>query len=200
LRDGDQTFTCKVSLNHFDSFCVTNISLAHWHLSEIFTERNDALLSHFSAMGSYLLDNYMGSPLLDPAPEEPYEFARWQRARYHVEFDKHYYSVPHTLRGKEVEIRATEKTVEIFYRRQRQASHARVRSPGRYSTQREHMPPAHQYVDGWSPERFLRWAEDSGPHTAALVAAVLDGRRHPQQAYRTCLGVLSLAKRLPSVS
>jgi len=56
------------------------------------------------------------------------------------------------------------------------------------------MPPAHQYVDGWSPDRFLRWAAEIGPQTEALVAAVLDARRHPQQAYRTCLGVLSLAK------
>ena len=114
---------------------------------------------------------------------------------YHVAFEKHYYSVPFTLQGKEVEVRATEKSVEIFYRRQRQASHARVDAPGRYSTTREHMPPAHQAVDGWSPERFLSWAEESGPQTTALIGVVLDGRRHPQQAYRTCLGILGLAKR-----
>src|SRR5690606_39343658 len=111
-------------------------------------------------------------PDLNPPPKRPYELARWQKSRvhiyHHVAFEKHYYSVPYTLQGKEVEVRATEKSVEIFYRRQRQASHARVDAPGRYSTTREHMPPAHQAVDGWSPERFLSWAEESGPQTTAL--------------------------------
>lgn len=91
-------------------------------------------------------------PALQPLPTQAYEFARWKKARihidYHVAFDKHYYSVPHALRGKEVDVRATEQTVEIYYQRQRQASHARVHSPGRYSTRREHMPLAHQVMDG----------------------------------------------------
>ena len=178
----------------------TFFSLAelNWAIRELLTQLNERPMKHLGQSRQELFVE-LDQPALKPLPQQPYEFAHWQKARvhidYHVEFDKHYYSVPHALRGKEVEIRATEKTVEIFYRRQRQASHARVRSPGRYSTQREHMPPAHQYVDGWSPERFLRWAEESGPHTAALIAAVLDGRRHPQQAYRTCLGILGLAKR-----
>jgi transposase len=138
-------------------------------------------------------------PALKPLPQQPYEFAHWRKARvhidYHVAFDKHYYSVPHTLIGKEVEVRATEKTIEVFYRRCRQASHRRRHAPGRYSTQHEHMPPAHQAVGDWSPERFQRWAEEIGPQTGQLIAAVLDGRQHPQQAYRSCLGILGLGKR-----
>ncbi len=93
-------------------------------------------------------------------PQQPYEFARRKKSRvhidYHVAFDKHYYSVPHALIGKEVEVRATEKTVEIFYRRQRQAAHRCVRSPGRYSTQRDHMSPAHQVVDDWLRDPLSR--------------------------------------------
>jgi transposase len=141
----------------------------------------------------------LDQPALAPLPEQPYEFARWKKARvhidYHVVFEKHYYSVPYSLIGKEVDIRATEKTVEIFYKRTRQASHRRSQAKGRYSTQNEHMPPAHQKYSDWSPERFLRWADEIGPHTAQLIAAVLDARRHPQQAYRSCLGILGLAKR-----
>lgn len=167
-------------------------------IRELLTPLNERTMKHLGKSRRELFVE-LDQPALQPLPKEPYEFALWKKARvhidYHVEFDKHYYSVPHTLAGKEVEVRATEKTVEIFHRRQRQASHARVQSPGRYSTQREHMPPAHQYVDGWSPERFLRWAEETGPQTVELIATVLDGRRHPQQAYRTCLGILGLAKR-----
>jgi transposase len=88
----------------------------------------------------------LDKPVLAPLPTQPYEFARWKKARvhidYHVSFEKHYYSVPYTLIGKEVDIRATEKTVEIFYQRQRRASHRRSQNSGRYSTQKEHMPAA----------------------------------------------------------
>lgn len=167
-------------------------------IGELLSDLNERPMKHLgqSRRGLFVA---LDQPALKPLPKRPYEFARWQKARvhidYHVAFEKHYYSVPFTLQGKEVEVRATEKSVEIFYRRQRQASHARVDAPGRYSTTREHMPPAHQAVDGWSPERFLSWAEESGPQTTALIGLILDGRRHPQQAYRTCLGILGLAKR-----
>ena len=141
----------------------------------------------------------LDQPALQPLPAQPYEYAHWKKVRvhidYHVEYDKHYYSVPHTLMRKEVDIRATEKTVEIYYRRQRRASHVRSRVRGRHTTQREHMPPAHQAVADWTPERFQRWAAEIGPQTTALITTALDGRRHPEQAYRTCLGILGLAKR-----
>jgi len=143
----------------------------------------------------------LDKPALAPLPEKPYEFARWKKARvhidYHVCFEKHYYSVPYTLIGKQVDIRATEKTLEIFYQRQRVASHPRSNLKGRFSTHNEHMPPAHKYYSEWSPERFLRWADQIGEQTADLISRVLDARKHPQQAYRTCLGILSLAKRYP---
>jgi transposase len=114
---------------------------------------------------------------------------------YHVEFEKHYYSVPYTLIHEEVDIRATQSTVEILFKNERVASHPRVNSPGRHSTLAEHMPTAHQKYLEWTPERLVRWAQSIGPHTAQLVQALLDSRKHPQQAYRSCLGLLRLAKR-----
>ena len=142
-------------------------------------------------------------PALKPLPAQPYELATWKKARvhidYHVEFEKHFYSVPYTLIHKEVDIRATEHAVEIFYRQRRQAAHPRSVALGRFTTQAEHMPPAHRAYSEWSPERFQGWAEQIGPHTAELIAVVLAARVHPQQAYRTCLGVLGLAKRYTAV-
>ena len=138
-------------------------------------------------------------PALRPLPEQPYVFATWKKARvnidYHVEFDKHYYSVPYTLIHEEIDIRATQSTVEIFFKNKRVASHPRVKSPGRHTTLAEHMPTAHQKYLEWTPERLVRWAQSIGPHTAQLVQALLDSRKHPQQAYRSCLGLLRLAKR-----
>jgi transposase len=167
-------------------------------IDELLEELNERPMRHLQQSRRALFAE-LDQPRLAPLPKQSYAFAYWQKVRvdidYHVAFDKHHYSVPHTLIGKEVEVRATEKTIEIFYRRQRQASHCRVDAPGRYSTQREHMPPAHQAVDGWSPERFQRRAEEIGPQTSQLITAVLDGQCHPQQAYRTCLGILGLGKR-----
>jgi transposase len=138
-------------------------------------------------------------PALRPLPEQPYVFATWKKARvnidYHVEFDKHYYSVPYTLIHEEIDIRATQSTVEIFFKNKRVASHPRVKSPGRHTTLAEHMPTAHQKYLEWTPERLVRWAQSIGAHTAQLVQALLDSRKHPQQAYRSCLGLLRLAKR-----
>jgi transposase len=125
-------------------------------------------------------------PVLRPLPSEPYVFSRWKKVRvhidYHVEFDKHYYSVPYTA-----------NTVECLHRGLRVASHVRSHLPGRHTTVAEHMPEKHRRMNEWSPERFARWAAKIGPATAALITRVLGARRHPEQSYRTCLGILRLA-------
>ena len=167
-------------------------------IHQLLDELNGRPMRHLGESRRQLFES-LDQPALSPLPVPPYEFARWQKARvhidYHVAFDKHYYSVPHTLQGKEVMVRATERTVEVFYQRRRRASHPRSLAQGRFTTQREHMPPAHQKLADWSPERFQRWAAEMGPHTTQLITAVLESRRHPQQAYRSCLGILGLGKR-----
>jgi len=140
----------------------------------------------------------LDQPALKPLPNKPYEFAAWKKAKvhidYHVEFEKHYYSVPHELIKEKVWIRATRHTVEIFHKHLRVASHLRCHARGRHSTHAEHMPANHPHYAEWSPARFLHWAEEIGPQTRNVIEAALNARRHPQQAYRTCLGILSLAK------
>ena len=141
----------------------------------------------------------LDQPALKPLPGLPYEFAIWKKARvhidYHIEFKKHYYSVPYTLIRKEVFVRATERTIEVFYKYRRVASHPRSMARGRFTTLSAHMPPAHKKYSEWSPDRFMRWAEKIGPYTAQLVEAILASRKHPQQSYRSCLGILHLGKR-----
>ena len=136
-------------------------------------------------------------PALRPLPAERYVFAEWKKARvnidYHVEVDRHYYSVPHALVGRQLDVRLTATTVECLHRGQRVASHVRSPLRGRHTTADEHMPEKHRKMGQWSPERFIRWATTIGPHTKALIATVLRSRRHPQQAFRSCLGILRLA-------
>jgi transposase len=138
-------------------------------------------------------------PALHPLPATPYEFACLKTCRvnidYHVEYLKHYYSVPYTLIHEEVTLRATERTVEILHKNRAIATHLRSDVPGRYTTQPLHMPVRHQKALEWSPERFVRWAEDLGPATTQVIQAVLAGREHPEQAYRSCMGILNLARR-----
>jgi len=138
-------------------------------------------------------------PALKPLPERAYELAEWKRAKvsidYHVEYGGHYYSVAYQLIHKNVDIRATENVVEIFLKGKRVASHKRDDTKGRHSTLREHMPEAHRKYAEWNPERFIRWAEKSGSATAQMVKHLLSSRRHPEQGYRSALGLLRLESR-----
>ena len=113
----------------------------------------------------------------------------------HVELDRHDYSVPHPLVGRPLLARYTAHTIELLDRGQRVASHRRSHQPGRHTTVPEHMPESHRrFAQQDSPERFSRWAESIGPATAALIADILHARRHPEHSYRSCLGILRLAK------
>ena len=135
-----------------------------------------------------------------PLPEAAYVFCEWKMSKmnidYHVDVKGHYYSVPHSLgREKEFSIRYTDKTVEIFHDNERIASHLRDDTKGRHSTIKEHMPKSHQQYLEWSPSRIINWAGTIGESTQMLVKTILAIRKYPEQGYRSCLGILRLAKR-----
>jgi transposase len=140
----------------------------------------------------------LDQPALRALPVSPYTYTEWKKVRvhidYHVELDRHYYSVPYALVQKQLEARITERTVECFYKSQRVASHVRSHAKGGHTTVREHMPKSHQQYSDWSPQRLVQWAEKSGPATARVITTVLAARTHPQQGYRSCLGILRLGK------
>lgn len=139
-------------------------------------------------------------PNLRPLPQIPYEYATRKTATvhidYHVEFEKHLYSVPYTLIHEKVDIRATERMVEIFHKGKSIATHPRSARMGRFSTLSEHMPANHQFMEKINAEKLKQWAGKVGPKTRKLVEATLQSRHFPEQAYRTCLGYLSLAKKV----
>jgi transposase len=159
---------------------------------------NQRKMEHLEKSRRQLFEE-LDRPALRSLPERPYELATWKVARvnidYHVVFEKHFYSVPHTLIHEEVRIRATERMIEIFHKNQREpvAIHPRNSTPGRYSTQTDHMPTKHQKAGEWNAERLVRWAAEIGPHTAQLIQSILSSRQHPEQAFRSCLGILRLS-------
>jgi len=137
-------------------------------------------------------------PALKPLPDKPYEFAEWKIATvnidYHIEIDRHYYSVPYELISKKIDVRMTDATIECFFKNNRVASHIRSYRKGHHTTVKEHMPKSHQKWAAWNPDRFIRWAQKIGPNTTELIQTILSSRPHPQQGFRSCLGILRLAK------
>ena len=137
-------------------------------------------------------------PALHPLPVQAYEFAEWKKVLvnidYHVEIDGHYYSVPYQLVRKPLQARFSARTVECFHKGQRVASHPRSHLKGRHTTVPEHMPTSHRSYAEWTPQRLIARAEKTGPATATLVRTILERRAHPQQGFRSCLGIMRLGK------
>lgn len=142
----------------------------------------------------------LDKPALAPLPSVPYEYAEWKKASvhidYHVEADAHYYSVPYQLVGQKLDVRLTAGVIEVFHKGKRVASHQRCYDPKRrYITLPAHMPKSHQEHAEWTPERLVRWAQKTGPAVARVVETILINRPHPQQGFRSCLGVMRLGKK-----
>ena len=137
-------------------------------------------------------------PALRPLPATRYEYAEWAKVKvnidYHVDVERHYYSVPHALVGQYLMARYTDTTVECLHKGGRVAVHVRSYQIGKFTTLPEHMPKSHQKHLKWTPGRLLKWGEKIGPGTRAVVQWQFDNRPHPEQGYRACLGLLSLSK------
>jgi transposase len=167
-------------------------------IQELLEDLNDRPMKKLGGVSRRELFERIERSELKPLPAEKYELARWKKARvnidYHVEYDKHYYSVPHRLLKEEVEVRATKSLVEVFHRGKRVASHRRGRPLAGHSTNPEHMPASHRAHAGWSPSRLISWGGKMGPHTQLMVESILRDRPHPEMGYRSCLGILRLEK------
>ena len=140
-------------------------------------------------------------PSLRPLPVTRYQYGEWKRARvnidYHVEVDHHWYSVPYQLTQHEVEIRATASTIEIFHKGTRVASHPRSYKPHKHTTIHAHRPRAHQRHLEWTPSRIVEWSATIGPATASVVERIFASNRHPEQGFRSCLGIIRLGEKYP---
>lgn len=138
-------------------------------------------------------------PAMRALPATPYVYAEWKAARvafdYHVEIDRHYYSVPHALVGHEVWLRVSARVVEVLYRGARVASHPRSYQRGGHTTDPAHMPKSHRAHAEWTPKRLIDWGISIGAATGAVVEHLLVTKPHPEQGYRACLGLLALARR-----
>lgn len=168
------------------------------HIGRLVQELNDRPMRVYKQSRRQLFEQ-LERPQLRPLPEADWELCETQEARVHLDshvaFEGHYYSVPYTLQGEPVLVRATGTTVEILHKHKRVAAHVRSPKRGRHSTIAEHLPKAHQRHAGCSPGDLLNWAATVGPHTASLCRAILEERPHPEQGYRSGLGLIRLGRR-----
>lgn len=170
-------------------------------IGELLEDLNNRRMRLYGASRRELFEK-LDKPALKPLPSTPFVYAEWKKVTvnidYHVEVDHHFYSAPHELLHAELEARFTATTVELWLNRERLTSHVRSYVRGTHTTKKEHMPKAHQRHLEWSPTRLVHWASTLGPNTAKLVEAILSERPHPEMGYRSCLGILRLAKRYGS--
>jgi len=140
----------------------------------------------------------LDAPALKALPAAAMVLAQFRAARvnidYHVAFEGHYYSVPHQHVGAAVELRVTATTLEVLLRRQRIAAHVRSAKAGGFTTVAEHMPASHRAHLQWTPAKLIAWGERIGASTASVVRWQMERRPHPEQGYRSCLGLMRLAR------
>jgi transposase len=181
-------------LRHHTFFSLRELNAA---IAELLTELNTKPFKQLPGCRKELFEQ-LDRPAMHALPAVRYTYAEWKRARvhidYHVEVLGHYYSVPYQLVRQELDVRITANIVELHHRNQRVASHPRSFLKGRHTTLTAHMPTAHQQYAGWTPQRLVAWAHKTGPATAGLIATILGSRAHPQQGFRSCLGVMRLGK------
>lgn len=184
MRLRKQTFYTLASLNQAIRLLLDELN------QRPFKKRPGSRLSQFQQLDQ---------PALKPLPDTAYEYRHVKKARvhldYHVEYERHYYSVPYQLVKEEVFVHAGDTVLAIFHRGRQVAVHPRSHRAGGHTTDPQHMAKAHRKHQEWSPQRFLDWAQSIGQHTQSVIQHQLESRRHPEHGYRACLGLLSLSKK-----
>lgn len=138
---------------------------------------------------------------LKPLPHFPYEFKQHQVATVmkngHVclTIEKHYYSVPYQFIGKKIKLLYTATAVEMFYHYESIARHSRNQKRYQYSTVADHLASKNKFLSDWTPEKFIADADKIHPDIAVFIQAILETKPYPEQAYKSCSGILSLHRR-----
>ena len=166
-------------------------------IQELRDELNDRPMQKLDVSRRELYER-IDKPALKALPADRYEITEWKRCRvnidYHIDVERHPYSVPYQLIHEKVEACYSASVVEIYYKGRRITSHRR-RYDHQPATKTEHMPSAHRAHAEWTPSRLIRWAEKTGQATGRVVAEILRSRPHPEQGYRACLGLMRLGRR-----
>ena len=183
----------KLRNRRFHSLAEVNAAIG-----ELLRQLNDQRIMRYVGRTRRQLFEEIDAPRLTPLPQDAYVFAQWSVRKvgldYHVEVANHFYSVPYRHARTAVEARLTPRTVEVFLKGERIAAHMRGSGDGKHTTIAEHMPSSHRRYQDWTLDRIAREALAVGPSTALLCQVILEHRPHPEQGFRSCLGIVRLAK------
>ncbi len=183
------------ALRHRTFFSIAELNTA---IRELLERLNNRKFKKLDSTRRQLFET-IDKPALKPLPTERYIYAQWKKATvnidYHLEVEGHFYSVPCQLVRQKVDVRITADMIGIIFKGKRIASHPRSYQRGKFTTITEHMPKSHQAYKDWTPSRLISWAQKTGPGTAQLVETIMTTRPHPQQGFRSCLGIMSLGKK-----
>ena len=179
-------------------FSLADLNEAVWEALELYNDRPMQQYKKSRSERFELLDK----PYAKPLPSSPFEFTQVKydvrvAPNYHIEFDKHYYSVPHEIAREYVDVYQINNILEIYHDGNHICRHRKEQPNYRYTTKNEHMPSNHKFVKGWSAPWFIAQAHKTGAATAELVTRVMQNRKHPEQGFRTAMGLLSLSKKYP---
>jgi transposase len=176
----------------FHTFKELNLAIR-----DLMNDLNQREMKQLGTSRKVLFDT-LDKPALKPLPVQRYLYTETKRAKvgpdYHIEYRRHYYSVPHQLVGQHVELEANSRLIQIFHQGNLVSQHPTSQKERGLSTHSEHMPSNHRYQK-WNPERLLNWGSNVGASTREVVSLQLQSKDHPEQAYRSCLGLLNLTKK-----
>lgn len=178
-----------------------SLTLLNDNIAELLKEHNQKPMQR---TGSSRMENFVATEkeTLKALPQERYENKHYKWVTVHknahivLSEDKHYYSVPYRCVGEKVKVVYTSSEVEVYYHLNRIAYHKRNYTNHKYTTVADHMPSAHQFVADWNDDKFLSWATNIGISTREAIAHILKSKLHPEQAYKSCIGILSMAKKV----
>jgi transposase len=175
-------------------FCLSELNRA---IRELLGKVNNRPFQKLDASRKELFEE-LDKPALKPLPKRRYQYGEFLQPKvnidYHIDVLGHYYSVPFTLSGQPVDVRLSARMVEVLHRGKRVASHMRDDRKGRYTTDPAHMPKAHRKHAEWTPSRLIQWAAKIGPHCGRAAEQIITSRPHPEQGYRSCLGIMRLSR------
>lgn len=175
-------------------YSISELNAAIWEELEKYNNRP----MQIQKISRRQLYNEVEKEALKPLPAEPYEYKSYQKSKVDINYhfrlkeDNHYYSVPYAYRSKKVDIFYTRRTVEVYHKHFRIAFYKRNRKQFDYTTLPEHMPSTHRFVAEWNSERFIKWAESIGPDVKQVVITILESKTHPEQGFKSCMGVINL--------
>ena len=190
----DIQYRILAPLRHRQFFSLDELNEA---IGELLERHNIQVMQRLGESRRSLFEK-LDKPKMRALPTRPYVYAEWKKAKvgpdYHITVEAHHYSVPHTHIRRTIDVRVTASTVECFYRSRRIAVHPRSCRKGQHTTMAAHMPDRHRAWAEWTPERLVRWAKKTGEATAKVVDGIMASRKHPEQGFRACLGIMRLAK------